>query len=153
MVDQPPRMAPMSRKIFPTPDDAEAAFYDAFERCDLAAMMAVWASEDNIVCIHPNGPRLAGLDAIRASWAEIFAGGPNFKLNVSEARTYDGQTLCIRSVYETLMSTKEKQSAPPIFATNVYLLTPGGWRMIVHHASTSPVGTTAEEQGVARILH
>jgi hypothetical protein len=38
-------------------------------------------------------------------------------------------------------------------ATNVYLLTPSGWRMISHHASVSPAGTVAEEQGVARILH
>lgn len=145
-------MAPMARKIFPTPEDAEAAFYDAFERCDLAAMLAVWASEDNIICIHPQGPRLAGMEAIRASWAEIFAGGPNFKLKVSEARMHHGQTLAIRTVYETLVTPGEQQSAP-VFATNVYLLTPGGWRIIMHHASSSPPGTTAEDQGVARILH
>jgi uncharacterized protein (TIGR02246 family) len=145
-------MAPMARKIFPTPEDAEAAFYDAFERCDLAAMLAVWASEDNIICIHPQGPRLTGMEAIRASWAEIFAGGPNFKLKVSEARMHHGQTLAVRTVYETMVAPGEQQSAP-VFATNVFLLTPGGWRIIMHHASSSPPGTTAEEQAVARILH
>ena len=33
----------MSAKIFPTAQDAENAFYEALERCDLEAMMAVWS--------------------------------------------------------------------------------------------------------------
>ena len=33
----------MSGKIFPTAQDAESAFYEALERCDLEGMMAVWA--------------------------------------------------------------------------------------------------------------
>ena len=142
-----------TRKIFPTPDDAEAAFYDAFERGDLAAMMAVWASEDGIVCIHPQGARLAGTEAIRASWAELFAGGARFKMRISEARIHHAHTLCVRTVYETLVAPGADTPSAPILATNVYLLTPGGWRMILHHASPSPSGTTAEEQGVDRVLH
>ena len=54
-------MPPRTRKLFPTPDDAESAFYDAFERADLAAMMVVWAEDDDVVCVHPPGPRLTGL--------------------------------------------------------------------------------------------
>jgi len=142
-----------ARKIHPSPEDAEAAFYDAFERCDLAAMMAVWASEENAVCIHPQGPRLAGFEAIRASWAEIFSGGPGFKMRVSEVRAATGPTLSVRTVYETLVPNNGDPPPPPIFATNVFALTPAGWRMVLHHASSSPPGTTAEEQGTGRILH
>ena len=66
---------PRSRsKLFPTPEDAEAAFYDAFERADLAAMMAVWAEADDVVCVHPSGPRLVGFEAVREGWAQIFSG-------------------------------------------------------------------------------
>ena len=50
-------------KLYPTPEDAETAFYDAFERGDLAGMMSVWAEADHVVCIHPQGPRLVGFDA------------------------------------------------------------------------------------------
>ena len=75
---------PRSRsKLFPTPDDAETAFYDAFERADLAAMMAVWAESDDIVCIHPQGPRLAGFEAVRESWAQIFAGGAQLRVRTT----------------------------------------------------------------------
>ena len=34
-----------NKPIFPTPQDAEAAFYEALERADLEAMMAVWAED------------------------------------------------------------------------------------------------------------
>lgn len=149
----------MPRKLFPTPADCEFAFYDAFERGDLKLMMAVWADEPDTICVHPQGPRLAGLNAIRDSFAELFSHGPghNMRVKVSELRKHQGQTLAIHSVYETFVSQPAPdgtvQQSTPVLATNVYLLTPNGWRMIVHHASVSPEGTVAEEQGVSRILH
>ena len=145
-----------SRKIFPTPADCEFAFYDAFERADLKLMMAVWADEPTIVCIHPQGPRLAGINAIRDSFADIFSHGANASIKVSELRRQQGQTLAVHSVYETFQSregSNAPQDVPPLLATNVYLLTPSGWRMALHHASFSPQGTNAEEQGVMRTLH
>jgi len=149
----------MPRKIFPTATDCELAFYDAFERADLKLMMAVWSDEPDTVCVHPQGPRLAGFAAIRDSFAEIFSHGPTSgaRIQVSELRRHQGQTLAIHSVYETFVipaqGAQAAQESAPMLATNVYLLTPNGWRMIVHHASVSPQGTVAEEQGVSRILH
>jgi len=152
----------MARKIFPTPADCELAFYDAFERGDLKLMMAVWADEPDTICVHPQGPRLSGLTAIRDAFADIFSHSPGSKarIKVSELRKHQGQTLAIHSVYESFMvdtppgaAVPEPVEIPPVLATNVYLLTPNGWRMIVHHASLSPQGTVAEEQGVSRILH
>jgi ketosteroid isomerase-like protein len=150
------KIATMPKKLFQTPNNCEAAFYDAFERADLKLMMAVWADEPDIVCIHPQGPRLAGPAAIRESFTEMFSHGPNATLKVSELRQQKSQTLSIHSVYETFMSRDAQAvrgNGTPILATNVYLLTPGGWRMVLHHASVAPQGTTAEEQGVSRILH
>lgn len=149
----------MAKKLFPAPVDCESAFYDAFERADLKLMMTVWADEPGIVCIHPQGPRLAGFSAIRDSFAEIFSHGlanvPAARLQVSELRMQHGQTLAIHNVYETFVGREDPgtQPVPPVLATNVYLLTPTGWRMTLHHASLSPRGTIAEEQGVGRILH
>src|SRR6185369_12018763 len=50
----------VSAKIFPTAQDAENAFYEALERADLEAMMAIWSEDEEIVCVHPAGQRLAG---------------------------------------------------------------------------------------------
>ena len=54
----------MTGKIFPTAQDAESAFYEALERCDLEGMMAVWSEDDEIVCVHPAGARLTGQDEL-----------------------------------------------------------------------------------------
>ena len=147
------RMVKKTLKLFPTPSDCEAAFYDAFERADLNLMTAVWADEPGVVCIHPQGSRLAGLTAIRESFAAIFSHGPNTSLKVSELRKQEGQTLAIHSVYETFVLPGQTGAMSPVLATNVFMLTPNGWRMVLHHGSISPQGTTAEEQGVSRILH
>jgi ketosteroid isomerase-like protein len=74
----------VSGRIFPTAQDAENAFYEALERCDLDGMMAVWAEDDEIICVHPTGPRLSGPEQIRESWARIFSGGP--RAFISRAR-------------------------------------------------------------------
>ena len=147
------RMAKKTLKLFPTPSDCEAAFYDAFERADLNLMTAVWADEPGVICIHPQGPRLAGLTAIRESFTEIFSHGPNANLKVSELRKHEGLTLAIHSVYETFAVPGQAGAISPVLATNVFMLTPHGWRMVLHHSSISPQGTTIEEQGVSRILH
>jgi hypothetical protein len=34
--------------------------------------MAVWADDDEIVCVHPGGPRVVGAAAIRASFEAVF---------------------------------------------------------------------------------
>ncbi|HWI81551.1 YybH family protein, partial [Ramlibacter sp.] len=39
-------------------DDVEAAFYEALQTGDIEKLMACWADEDEIVCIHPGGPRV-----------------------------------------------------------------------------------------------
>ena len=135
----------MSSRIFPTSQDAEAAFYEALERADLELMMAVWAEDEEIVCVHPGGPRLAGQDQVRESWAQIFAGGARARLHVSQQVTISGMMLAVHSVFEhfTLAESQRGEQGrdsrpPPIVATNVYLRGASGWRMIVHHASPAP---------------
>ena len=59
--------------MFATSEEAEIGFYEAFSNADLDAMMEVWAPSDEIICIHPNGPRLEGVAAVRDSWALIFS--------------------------------------------------------------------------------
>lgn len=145
---------PRSRtKLFPTPDDAETAFYDAFERADIAAMMAVWAETDDVVCIHPQGPRLAGFEAVRESWAQIFAGGSTLRVRTTEQKTFDGQALAVHTVVELVAAPGEQSTVTPVFATNVYVLTEGGWRMAVHHANAAPETREARREEPAPPPH
>ena len=54
-------------------DDIEASFYEALQKGDIEQLMACWADEDEIVCVHPGGPRLVGAGAIRAAFEALFA--------------------------------------------------------------------------------
>lgn len=131
----------MSATIFPTAQDAENAFYEALERCDLDGMMAVWAEDEDIFCVHPTGGRLTGQDQVRESWAQMFSAGPRARLQVTQQVAISGMMLAVHSVYENfaLEGAAPGDARPaPIVATNVYLRTAAGWRMIVHHASPAP---------------
>ena len=142
-------------KLYPTPDDAETAFYDAFERGDLAAMMAVWAETDDVVCIHPQGPRLVGFDAVRDSWMQIFTGATRLRIRTVEPRKFDGPNVAVRSVVEVLSAPGGQGPTQSVHSTNVYELTDGGWRMVVHHAGSvpEPAAPADEPPPPAHTLH
>jgi uncharacterized protein (TIGR02246 family) len=128
----------VTSRIFPTAQDAENAFYEALERCDLEGMMAVWAEDEDILCVHPAGPRLTGQDQIRESWSRMFAGGPGPRVQISDQVAITGMMLAVHSVHENFTVPGDARPRPPVLATNVYLRTAAGWRMIVHHASPAP---------------
>ena len=90
----------MSARIFPTAQDAENAFYEALERCDLEGMMAVWAEDDDIVCVHPAGARLSGQDQVRESWARIFSAGARARVHITNQVAISGMMLAVHSVHE-----------------------------------------------------
>ena len=144
----------MSARIFPTAQDAENAFYEALERCDLEAMMAVWSEDEEIVCVHPAGQRLAGQAAVREAWRQMFAGGPNMRVHITQQVVIAGVMIEAHSAHENITVAGEARPRPPMVATNVYLRTAAGWRMIVHHASPAP-GDPAVEPASAppKILH
>lgn len=129
----------MSTKIFPTAQDAENAFYEALERGDLEGMMAVWAEDEEIICVHPGGPRLSGPDEVRASWARIFSGGAGPRVHITQQVALTAMMLAVHSVHENFTIEGDARAQVPVIATNVYLRTAAGWRMIVHHASPAPV--------------
>ena len=144
----------MSGKIFATPQDAEAAFYEALEHADLDAMMAVWAEDEEIVCVHPTGPRLAGLAAVRSSWERIFAGGPGARVRTSHRVEMTGMMVAVHSVHENFLVPGAKPPTATVVVTNVYLRSASGWRMIVHHASPAPgTATEAPRSEQPKILH
>jgi len=132
----------MQRPLFTSPQDAEAAFYDAFEKADLDAMMAVWADEDDVVCIHPGSARLTGVEAVRESWRQIFGSGQRLRIRVRDLHRTQAMMVAVHSILEHLSVVGDNRPRPAVVATNVYQQTPRGWRMIVHHASPAP-GTPA----------
>ncbi|MSQ71854.1 MAG: DUF4440 domain-containing protein [Betaproteobacteria bacterium] len=130
----------MKNTTFPTPQDAESAFYEALESSNLEAMMEVWAEDEEVICVHPGGPRLAGLEQVRESWARMFGSGQRMRIHLSHQVVIPGMMLAVHSVHENIQLPGESRPRPPAIATNVYLRIGNGWRMIAHHASPAPQG-------------
>lgn len=127
----------MGERQFTTPQDAERAFYEALEQRNLKAMMTVWAEEEKVVCIHPGGPRLTGPEQVRESWRQVFASETRLTFELQDQHYFQGAMLSIHIVHEKITVAKEDIRAL-VIATNVYLLTGRGWKMILHHASLPP---------------
>ena len=134
----------MKKTLFTTPQDAEAAFYDAFAKADLEAMMEVWGDDDDIYCVHPGGARICGVERIRESWRRIFAGGQNLRFNLRDQQLIHTMMLAVHSVYEHIAVAGQARAHQAMIATNVYQRSERGWRMVAHHAAPAPATVQQE---------
>ena len=132
-------------------DEAEAAFYAALARADLDALMALWADDEEIVCIHPGAPRLIGHAAIRASFETIFERG-SVQIHPTQLHATHTMATAVHSVIEQVTKTSDAMPEVHILATNVYLKTPHGWRITMHHASVA-AGKAPLDLFKASVLH
>ena len=138
---------------FPTPEAAESAFYAAFEARSLDAMMAVWAADDSIVCIHPLAAPLNGHAAVVAGWRSMFEAAGQFRMQIETAHEIREAGQVIRIVREYLIIGQEREPRPPILASNVYRKEADGWRMVLHHASPLQVGGMSAARSPPIVLH
>jgi ketosteroid isomerase-like protein len=142
---------PLQKPIFSSPQDAEAAFYDALQRGDLEAFMSVWAEDEEIVCILPGGPRLAGYASVRETWRRIFETERRFSITISQPIILQGMLVSVHNLHEQInLKSREAGQTTPVLATNVYIRGALGWRLLVHHASS----TLHESPGeISKTLH
>ncbi len=134
-------------------DDTEAAFYDAMQHADLERVMACWADEEDIVCVHPGGPRLVGHPAVRAGFEALFANG-GVRAQPERVRRLDVGACSVHSVVErVVVMTNDGPQSAWVMATNVYAKTAQGWRMVSHHASPGSRVEPPEVLATRPMLH
>ncbi|MCC4118325.1 nuclear transport factor 2 family protein [Aromatoleum toluclasticum] len=143
----------MSKPVYTTALEAEAAFYDALARSDLEAMLQVWSEDDEVVCIHPDGARLVGLRAVHEAWRQLFSGGARLTVSVSQRVATGNSLLATHNVIEHVAVAGDDRIPPPMVATNVYASGPRGWKMIMHHASPAPEIQHTDMHDGPRIVH
>lgn len=140
------------RTVYATAQDAETAFYEAFERGDVNAMMSVWAEDEEVVCVHPGAARLTGYELVRKSYAEMFQGRERLRVHLSNQVYMQGMLIAVHSVHEHILINGEPKARPPFMATNVYMRTSDGWRVLMHHASEAPL-QAGPPVAALKILH
>jgi ketosteroid isomerase-like protein len=136
-----------------SPDDIEQAFYDALHNADIQQLMACWAEEDDIVCVHPGGPRIIGAGAIRSVFETMFANG-SVQAYPERIHKIESLACAVHHLVERVevMGPKGPQQAW-VIATNVYQKTAQGWRMVAHHASPGTARDAADQTAKPTVLH
>jgi uncharacterized protein (TIGR02246 family) len=139
--------------LLSAPDDIEAQFYEALQQADLERLMAVWADDDEVFCVHPGGPRVIGLAAIRTTFAAIFSNGA-IPVQAEQVRRVQSETSAVHSVIERVhIGTAQGGQTAWVLATNVYVKTMQGWRMVAHHASPGTQQEPPEITEAPTVLH
>ena len=133
--------------IYTSPQDAASAFYQAFEGQDIDAMMATWADDEDIVCVHPGGARVVGFDAVRATWEQLFTGDTKLSFRLEHVVMIETVGLAMQSAVEHVSLGSDGTPRGAAICTNVFLRTPSGWRMVMHHASPAPTVPSTEPKG------
>jgi len=140
--------------LMASPEDTEQQFYEALQTADLERLMAVWCDEEEVSCVHPGGPRVVGLDAIRAAFEHVFLQGA-ISAHPERVRRLHTNDTAIHQVLERV-EVLDAQGQPGhgwVIATNVYLKTAMGWRMVLHHASPGTAHDIQELSEEPAVLH
>ncbi|MFN7835365.1 MAG: YybH family protein [Burkholderiaceae bacterium] len=139
---------PTGKIMHSSPEDTEQAFYEAIEAGDVNALMDLWADDEQIVCVHPGGPRLIGYAAIRESWREILT-GTQLHIRPAEVTAINGLMVAVHNVVEQLLLLTTDRQVVHVVATNVYMKGPTGWKIVAHHASPAIEQTAEADDGAA----
>ena len=116
------------------------AFYQAFESADLDAMLDLWLEDPEALCVHPGALPVRGTSAISRSWALIMANTPYIQFFLTDVEVSVIEDVASVTCTENVL-TGDETTGPDAFggakavATNVFVRTPEGWRLWIHHAS------------------
>ena len=117
--------------------EANQRFYDAFGALDIELMEAAWEPSERAMCVHPGWPALVDWDPIRVSWQRIFDNATlmHFNINYLNVAVHGdcGWVTCIENISSVLQG---QASNFAVLATNIFVRTSLGWRVVAHHAST-----------------
>jgi hypothetical protein len=121
-------------------------FYRSLESLDLERMNEVWFQTDWVTCVHPGWPMLTGWNEVQGSWRKIFEGTETIRFELSNLAVRIENATAWVTCFENIihLSTSGVAGAAAV-ATNIFILTPEGWRMVLHHASPIPDGDDAED--------
>jgi ketosteroid isomerase-like protein len=124
---------------YSTPQEAEDAFYDALEECNLDRMLSVWADSEDISCLLPMYPLIQGRKGVEEVFSHLLASGQGVELSVTHLSWIQTDEFAIHQVEETILKVPaDTPPPPPFYGTNIYRKDDHGWRLIIHQNAPTP---------------
>jgi ketosteroid isomerase-like protein len=148
-----PKAKTRANTLSGTAEEIETAFYEAMQLGDIDRLMACWADEDDVVCVHPGGARLVGNAAIRSAFEGMFANG-SLRVHSERLRKIESISCSVHTLVERVeVLGAEGPMQAFLLATNVYFKTPEGWRMVAHHVSQGSEQSMDDADKTPQVLH
>lgn len=120
-------------------ENANAQFYDAFEKVSINMMENIWSHNDDCICIHPGWEMFIGWLAIRESWLTIFSNTENLKFTITNTKIklYEDVAGIITCVENIKMIINERKNFTGVVATNIFEYDGDQrrWLLVYHHGS------------------
>jgi ketosteroid isomerase-like protein len=143
-----------ARTDFEQVEGVNTAFYEALERGDFEELADLWLSdgEPEVSCVHPGWPVLTGRGEVLRSYALIMANTDYIQFFLTDVKvSVTGGTAvvtCTENILSGGPAPDDSDEPGPlvgqlVVATNVFLRTPGGWKLWSHHGS--PVLAESDE--------
>ncbi len=130
--------------LFASPEECEQAFYEALQAGDADAVSDAWLDDDDVCCVHPGGARLVGYAAVRSSLISLLSGGP-VQIRTVSRKCFESSTVAVSNVIEEVVVAQGgSRQLVHVIATNAFVKTPSGWKMVLHHAAPAPQGRAAD---------
>jgi len=116
---------------------ANEGFYSALSSLDVEQMDRVWHHDEMTRCIHPGWEQIEGWEVIRQSWQIIFSNTEKLQVEAMEVNVRLVGDMAWVSCLESITSGDD-EDVTLARATNLFVRTEDGWRMVLHHASQIP---------------
>jgi ketosteroid isomerase-like protein len=128
--------------------DANATFYEALTNRDLSGMERLWFPADWVECVHPGMGPIRGWEAVRESWAVLFATAGSLMVAATDVQVRLVGDVAWVGCDERIATTSEGRLISSLArATNIYVRHDDAWRMVVHHASPVPFLAPPQPEG------
>ncbi|MET0067105.1 MAG: nuclear transport factor 2 family protein [Candidatus Thiodiazotropha sp.] len=124
-------------QAYPTPQDAEDAYYDAIEAQDLETLMSVWEASDEVICLLPMLPAVQGRSSVREVWSKMFHNAQGLEIEVIHMSWIETAELAIHLVEERVRMP-EQPEPHRVYASNIYRKQAGNWYLLMHQNAPTP---------------
>jgi ketosteroid isomerase-like protein len=128
--------SPLTRELTRV-EEANLAFYEAFEARDITRMERVWSRSQHARCIHPGWEPVVGWPDIRQSWVDIFQTMKSIDFTLEDVHVEVSEsTAWVNLVAHAELETEDDEAfETSVVATSIFERSEGQWYVVLHHAS------------------